>query len=164
MTLSMISRTALLLAPFALSACADGAIYDLTDNPPGRDDLPPVVTGPEMTRELDRNTTDAMPFIEQVASQCWLDGVVQADAMLVDRMSGRIVMTKETTDVLVVDFLPALADEALAQIRLSGPVLVNEPKTKAMMEHLTRAERTGEVACPPLDAPGRDTPIISAGG
>lgn len=162
MTHPTLRRAALLLAPLIVTACADGQLYDLTKNPPNSN-LPPVVTGPTLTRELDRNTTDAIPFIEQVASQCWLDGVVQADAMLIDRNSGRVVLTDETDDLLVIDFLPAASDEALAQVRFSGPVLANERQTEAMMEHLTRAERTGEVACPPLGAPGKDTPVIADG-
>ncbi|MEL6337454.1 MAG: hypothetical protein AAFQ88_12540 [Pseudomonadota bacterium] len=155
-------RLALLAAPLALAACADGDLYNPAELPPNSP-LPPLAEGPELTVELDRNTTDAIPFVEEVAARCWLDGVVQADAMIVDRRSGRIVLTGETDDLLVADFLPATADDALAQLRLSGPVVANEDKTEAMLEFLTRAQRTGQIDCPAPGGAGGNTPVIADG-
>ncbi|MEM6488682.1 MAG: hypothetical protein AAF677_10530 [Pseudomonadota bacterium] len=156
------ARIAALTAAVALAACADGALYDVTDIPPGPPPNPPAAD-PQIVVELDRPTDTAKRFIEDVSARCWLDGVIQAGAMLVDRNSGRIVLVGETEDLLVVDFLPTDPPDAYAQMRLSGPVLTNADKTAALLEHLTRAERTGEIACPPLGAEGNDSPVIADG-
>ncbi|MEM7497076.1 MAG: hypothetical protein AAF371_03670 [Pseudomonadota bacterium] len=147
--LGRFAPVALLVA--GLAACtSDTALYDVEDIPPGPPPYP-LAEGPELTVELGLATTEARLFVEEVAARCWLDGVLQADAMVVDRASGRIVMTGETADILVVDFIPRPSVEALATMRLSGPVVTNEQKTRRLIEHLERAERTGEIACPPLD-------------
>ncbi|MEO0761010.1 MAG: hypothetical protein AAFZ09_04265 [Pseudomonadota bacterium] len=146
-----------------LAACsADGGLYQPSDIPPGQS-TPPATQAPQVVLELDLPTAQAIPFIEEVSARCWLDGVVRADAMFVFRESGRIVMTGETEDMLVVDFLPIPDEAGFAKMRLSGPVLTNEALTESLIEHLQRAERGGEIACPDLGDPGKDTPVVAGG-
>ncbi|MEM6946102.1 MAG: hypothetical protein AAF565_20340, partial [Pseudomonadota bacterium] len=119
-----------------LSACgANGGLYEVTDVPPGPPPYP-LAEGPELTIELGLPTAEARPFVEEVAARCWLDGVLQADAMIVDRASGRIVMTGETADLLTVDFIPRPDPTQLASMRLSGPAISNEEQTRRLLEHL----------------------------
>ncbi|MEO0957893.1 MAG: hypothetical protein AAFY66_05410 [Pseudomonadota bacterium] len=144
-----LASTSLLLA--CLAACgADGGLYQPQDVPPGLPDYP-LAEGPELTIELGLPQPEAQLFVEEVAARCWLDGVLRADAMVVDRASGRIVMTGETDDLLIVDFIPRGTPQSLAAMRLSGAAVTNEEQTRRLIEHLERAERTGEVACPALD-------------
>ncbi|MEL6577328.1 MAG: hypothetical protein AAFQ81_15715 [Pseudomonadota bacterium] len=135
----------------SLAACGtDGGLYQPQDVPPGPPPYP-LAEGSQLTVELGLAQPEAQLFVEEVAARCWLDGVLRADAMIVDRASGRIVMTGETDDLLIVDFIPRADSQALAALRLSGPAVTNEEQTRRLLEHLERAERTGEVACPPLD-------------
>ena len=158
MPLTTIGRALpLAIAALTLAACE-------STSPPTTGFLPssqlayPLAEGPEVTVELDQTLAEARPFVEQVAARCWLDGVVQADAMIVDRATGRIVLTGPSEDLAVVDFIPTADAEALARMRLSGAVLTNKEKTERMLEHLERAERTGEIACPAIDP---EKPVIS---
>ncbi|MEM6679058.1 MAG: hypothetical protein AAF675_14430 [Pseudomonadota bacterium] len=150
-------HAALLALTLGLSACADGALYETTDIPPGPPPYP-LAEGPEITLELGLPTPDAKPFVEEVAARCWLDGVLQADAMIVERASGRIVLTGASEDLLVVDFIPYGVPENLARLRLSGAAMTNEEQSRRLIEHLERAERGGEIACPALDP---DAPVTT---
>ncbi|MEO0819859.1 MAG: hypothetical protein AAF074_05445 [Pseudomonadota bacterium] len=135
----------------ALGACStDEPLYDVNIIPPGPPPYP-LAEGPEMTLELSRNTAEARPFIEELGARCWLDGVLSAANMVVDRQSGRIVFAGESEDLLVVDFLPTAEPAALARMRLSGPTIGDDEKTTELLSHLTKAERTGEIDCPPLE-------------
>ncbi|MGF1554217.1 MAG: hypothetical protein ACFBWO_17195 [Paracoccaceae bacterium] len=147
-------------AALSLAACAtddEAVVSGIPPQPLGY----PLAPDPSMTVELDRSTPEAIPFVEEIAARCWLDGLVQADAMIVDRSSGRIVMTGETTDLLILDFLP-VDEEALASLRLAGPVLVDETKTETMLHHLAHATREDEIICPPLGS--RPTPVVGVDG
>ncbi|MEM9784052.1 MAG: hypothetical protein AAF899_16455 [Pseudomonadota bacterium] len=144
-----------------LAACAAPEPTGPTDvsgfPPPVNPRVEPIVE-----LELMRPTAEAKPFIEEVAARCWLDGVVQADAMLVDRNTGKIVMTGETDNLLVIDFLP-VTDPGLARMRLTGPVLTNTSMTERLLGHLERAQEDGEIDCPVAASPGKDSPIVADG-
>ncbi|MEM6973662.1 MAG: hypothetical protein AAF577_12735 [Pseudomonadota bacterium] len=116
---------------------------------------------PSLVLEVSRPTAEAKPFIEEVAARCWLDGVVQAAAMLVDRSTGKIIMTGDTDELLTIDFLPVPTPEGFAQMRLTGPVLSNESQTERLIGHLERAQTGGEISCPPIASPGKETPVVS---
>ncbi|MEM6547613.1 MAG: hypothetical protein AAF713_07680 [Pseudomonadota bacterium] len=102
--------------------------------------------GTELRLTLTRNRSESFAFLEELAARCWLDDVLMAGGLLVDRRGERLVLSTDDTDRLAADLLPGLG---LGQVRLSGPAL-DEPATRArLLETLNTADRTGETACPP---------------
>ena len=132
-----------LLAALGLAACTEA---DLERIPPGPPPSPLPSDPAFLTLELNATPEEARPVVEEIAARCWLDGVVGAGTMLVDRDTGQILMSGETEDLLVVDFLPTTD---LARMRLSGPVMADRAKQERLLMPLSTYDRTGEIECPP---------------
>jgi hypothetical protein len=123
----------------ALLARAGGAL-------PGPSAPPQPPLGPEIVVRLDEIGQPARNLVEQVAAQCWLDGIVRGAAMVVDRQTGRVIIVSDTEDLLAADFLRS--DRGISRVRLSGPVIADPLKTQRLVETLDLAVRTGETSCP----------------
>ncbi|MEM9735113.1 MAG: hypothetical protein AAF908_00710 [Pseudomonadota bacterium] len=129
----------LLLLVLSLAACAQERLVTLPKAP-----TPPPV-GPEIVVSLGVSGQPAWTLVEQVGSRCWLDTVLGASEMLVERNSGRVQLNGDGGVLLAGDFLAS--EGPRGRLRLSGPVITDPVKRDQLVASLDRAVRTGETAC-----------------
>lgn len=85
--------------------------------------------------------------LEVLAARCWLDGELGAEALAVDRRSGRIVAAGPEGALFTLDVEDAPAGAAL--VRLSGPALA-DPARRARMARALETVLVGpEPSCRP---------------
>lgn len=140
------------LAPLAgaallLAACAMPAEEAVEVEPPA-----PAVNlsaRPGLPLALPRSGEAARTLVEQVAAGCWLDGVVRGGSMVVDRQTGRIIITSDTEDLLIADIVPE-GDNSI--VRLTGPAAADPTVAVRLSETLQTAVETGETRCRPSSA------------
>ncbi|MEL6477711.1 MAG: hypothetical protein AAFR17_10325 [Pseudomonadota bacterium] len=132
---------ALLLALPLLAACTI----------PGRIVGPRVPTpppsGPEVVVKLGIAGQPARDLVQAVALNCWLDGVLGGEEMVVRKDTGRVVIGGQSGVLVAADFLPSTAG---SRLRLSGSAIPNRGQQDAMVAALDRAVRSGETSCPNL--------------
>lgn len=87
----------------------------------------------------------ARALLERVAAACWLDHVVHGGSMIVDRGTGRVVITSDTADLLVAEIAPA--GDGTSLVRITGPAAENPETAVRLSETLETAVMTGEPAC-----------------
>ncbi|MEM1276323.1 MAG: hypothetical protein AAGH74_07345 [Pseudomonadota bacterium] len=104
-------------------------------------------SGPSMTIVFDLEGVEAQERVRAVAVRCWLDHVVRGATMFADESSGSLLIVGETEDLVSVNFLAY--EGPGSQIRLAGPVLMDEMIKSQLILTLDEAVRTGETACPP---------------
>lgn len=109
---------------------------------------PSLTAKPGLPLALPRTGLAARTLLEEVAARCWLDGIVRGGSMVVDRQTGRIIITSDTADLLVADIVSA--GDGTSIVRLTGPAADDPTMAVQLSEALQRAVDTGETACPPL--------------
>lgn len=137
------TRRAWLAAALLLAGCAVPA-----EEPRPAAPAPDLTAAPGLPLALPRTGQAARTLVEQVAAGCWLDGVVRGGSMVVDRQTGRVVITSDTADLLVAEILNA--GDGTSVVRLTGPAADDPTMAVRLSETLQRAVETGETSCPPL--------------
>lgn len=138
-------RAALLAASLLPAGCA----VPVAEAPSPAASAPVANLGaePGLPLALARRGQAARTLVEQVAARCWLDGVVRGGSMVVDRQTGRVIITSETEDLLIADIVPE-GDSSI--VRLTGPAVADPAMAVRLSETLQTAVDTGETSCPPV--------------
>jgi len=127
-----------MIGTLALSACATAPAEHATPTT--------TTTRPaELRMTLERPEADARTLVEQVAARCWLDAELQANALIVDKQTGRMVVVGETEELLTARF--SAIDAKNTRLSLTGPAIDDTALATRLMTHLRIAEDTGETAC-----------------
>lgn len=106
----------------------------------------PPLSGAGLPLALDMTGEPARMLLEDVAARCWLDHVVGGGSMVVDRQTGRVVITSDTADLLVAELVPL--GDGTSVVRLTGPAAANPATALRLSETLESAATTGQAACP----------------
>ncbi|MEM8698484.1 MAG: hypothetical protein AAGF44_04900 [Pseudomonadota bacterium] len=118
---------------------------------PGRITAPqvpiPPPSGPEIVVRLNISGQPARQLVQEVALNCWLDGILGGEQMVVRKQTGRIVIGGASGVLVAADFLPS---DAGSRLRLSGSSIPNRAQQDAMVAALDRGVRTGQTSCPRL--------------
>lgn len=133
------TAAALVLAGLLVGGCAGGAA---PGGGPGGGAAPR--TGPVEMR-VSRPGGVLRARIEALAARCWLDAELGAEALGVDRRTGRIVAAGATGELLTV----AVADApgGAARVRMTGPALSDPGRRARMADALSRVMEGPEPAC-----------------
>lgn len=107
----------------------------------------PVLTGPGLPLRMAMTGKPAQTMLEHVAAACWLDHVVHGGAMLVDRRTGRILISSGGEDLLIAEISPV--GDGTSLVRLTGTA-ADDPETAVRLsETLETAVTTGRPQCGP---------------
>ena len=109
--------------------------------------VPALVAGPGLPLALAMAGEPARTLLENVAAQCWLDHVVRGGSLVVDRQTGRLVITSDTADLLIAEL--AEAGDGSSVVRLTGPASRDPATALRLSETLERAATTGQTSCAP---------------
>jgi hypothetical protein len=129
-------------AVLLLAACAP---------PPSDPPTQPVaadISGPGLPLRMEMTGQPARMLLERVAASCWLDHVVGGGSMIVDRGTGRVVITSDTADLLVAEIAPA--GDGTSLVRLTGPAADDPATVLRLSDTLETAVTTGQTACGPV--------------
>ncbi|HET7410370.1 MAG TPA: hypothetical protein VFJ13_09235 [Paracoccaceae bacterium] len=110
----------------------------------------PELAGPGLPLRMAMTGQPARMLLERVAAACWLDHVVRGGSMIVDRQTGRIVITSETQDLLIAEIVPA--GDGTSLVRLTGPAADDPATALRLSETLEIAVTTGRPGCGPAAA------------
>ncbi len=100
---------------------------------------------PETIVQFAETGQPARDLLELVAAQCWLDGILGGASMIVDRQTGRVIIVSDTEELLEAAFLSTQGGQS--RVRLTGPVVADQVKTRRLVETLDLAAATGQTAC-----------------
>lgn len=106
---------------------------------------PPEVENPDVDLTMTQSGAPARDLLERVAAECWLNDVVGGASMVVDRSTGRVVITSDTEDLLVAE---PFAEAAGTRVRLTGPAAVEPGTAQRLSETMEAAVTTGRTTCP----------------
>lgn len=137
------SRSAVLAAAMYLAACAAPQEPAAPPTPPAE----PELAGPGLPLRIAMTGQPARLLLERVAAACWLDHVVRGGSMVVDRRTGRVVITSDTEDLLVAEIVPA--GDGTSLVRLTGPAARDPATALRLSETLETAVTTGQPGCAP---------------
>lgn len=129
-------------AVLLLAACA-APTEPSTPTAPAAD-----LTGPGLPLRLAVEGEPARMLLEEVAAGCWLDHVVRGGSMVVDRTTGRLVITSDDADLLVAE--PISAGDGTTLVRLTGPASQDPATVLRLSETLETAAATGRTSCGPV--------------
>jgi hypothetical protein len=125
-----------------LAACAAPASERVS--PPAAADI----SGPGLPLRMEMTGEPARALLERVAASCWLDHVIHGGSMVVDRGTGRVVISSDTADLLVAEIAPA--GDGTSVVHITGPAADNPEVAVRLSETLETAVMTGETACGPV--------------
>ena len=124
----------------ALAACAQ----------PTKKEAPQVEAPPpppaEIVVQVSKVGQEARDLMHELAARCWLDGIVQG-AQLIIKPDGNLVIVGDTRDLLSAEYV-GLKGTGTGW-RLTGAVLEDPDRTRAVVRSVDQADGTGETACPP---------------
>ena len=135
-----------LIAPLlalALSGCVGGLIQ----LPRGPAPLPPA-EGPEVVVRVARVGPAGRQLVQDTAARCWLDGVLRAGNMTLDKRTGAIELSDDSGLLVAAHLIEERG--SIARWRLSGPSIANRVIVARLVEALDRAVQTGQTGCPIL--------------
>lgn len=135
-----------LFAPllFVLMSGCVGVVGGVTTGPTP---LPPP-EGPEVFVRVARIGPAAANLVHEVAARCWLDGVLRAGTMTVNRSTGRIELSDDRGLMVAADYVENVG--LVSRWRLSGPSVASPVIVDRLVSSLDRAVKTGETGCPIL--------------
>ena len=138
-TVSVCGRLAAVLL---LAGCAAPA------EEPAPAPLPELTAGPGLPLVLAMTGEPARTLLENVAAECWLDHVVRGGSLVVDRQTGRVVISSDTADLLIAELVSA--GDGTSVVRLTGPASDDPVMALRLSETLERAATTGQTSCATL--------------
>lgn len=142
------NAAALLGAALVLGACAgsDGQPVSVKSEAEAQQaELLPEISGPGLPLPMAMPLADARGSLERVAASCWLDDVVGGGSMIVDRKTGRVVITSDTEDLLIAELVAAGEDSSIA--RLTGPATEDPAIALRLSETLQASIASGNESC-----------------
>ena len=106
------------------------------------------ISGPGLPLRMAMTGEPARTLLERVAASCWLDHVVRGGSMVVDRNTGRVIITSDTADLLVAEIAPA--GDGTSLVHITGPAAEDPETAVRLSETLETAVMTGETTCGPV--------------
>lgn len=106
-----------------------------------------AVTGPGLPLALNMAGEPARTLLENVAARCWLDHVVGGGSLVVDRQTGRVIISSDTADLLVAELAPA--GDGTSIVRMTGPAARDPATALRLSGTLEHAAMTGQTSCAP---------------
>lgn len=106
----------------------------------------PALSAPGLPLPIPYSGEQARTLVEQVAARCWLDHVVRGGSMVVDRATGKVIITSDTADLLTGEIVPT-AEGSI--VRLTGPAPSDPATALRLSETLEAAVQTGRTDCAP---------------
>jgi len=142
------NAAALLGAALVLGACAGGngqPVSTTSEAEAQQAELSPEISGPGLPLPMAMPLADARRSLERVAASCWLDDVVGGGSMIVDRKTGRVIITSDTEDLLIAELVAAGEDSSIA--RLTGPATEDPAIALRLSETLEASIASGNESC-----------------
>lgn len=142
---------ALLSAAMILGACAadhadrQAALSAPDSTPEPEAEEPADLSGPGLPLPMALPAAAAREPLENVAAACWLDDIIGGGSMIVDRDTGRIIITSDTEDLLIAEILSAGADSSIA--RVTGPAAEDPAIALRLSETLDATIAAGHADC-----------------
>ena len=146
----MITRNAaaLLGAALILGACAAQGGKQAAapvPEPKQEPEQAAALSGPGLPLPMAMPIGQARESLERVAASCWLDDVVGGGSMIVDRATGRVVITSDTEDLLIAELVPLDEDSSIAQV--TGPAIDDPATALRLSETLEASIASGHTDC-----------------
>lgn len=146
----MIARNAaaLLGAALILGACAGQHGKQAAAPAPAPEpelEHPAELSGQGLPLPIAMPIGQARESLERVAASCWLDDVVGGGSMIVDRATGRVVITSDTEDLLIAELVALDEDSSIAQV--TGPAIENPATALRLSETLEASIASGYTEC-----------------
>lgn len=141
------NAAALLGAALILGACAAGEAgrHAALSAPEPQPDEPAELSGPGLPLLMAMPIGEARESLERVAASCWLDDVVGGGSMIVDRATGRVVITSDTEDLLITELVPLDQNSSIAQV--TGPAIDDPATVLRLSETLEAWIASGQTEC-----------------
>lgn len=108
---------------------------------------PPATTARGLPLALNLADEPARTLLEKVAARCWLDHVVGGGSLVVDRQTGRVVISSDTADMLIAEIAPA--GDGSSIVRVTGPAARDPATALRLSGTLELAATTGQTSCAP---------------
>lgn len=108
-------------------------------------DEPAELSGPGLPLLMAMPIGEARESLERVAAGCWLDDVVGGGSMIVDRATGRVIITSDTEDLLITELVPLDQNSSIAQV--TGPAIDDPATVLRLSETLEASIASGHTEC-----------------
>lgn len=138
------NAAALLGAALILAGCAAGGAGQQAAPAPGPAPTA-AISDTGLPLPMAMPLYQARKSLERVAAACWLDDVIGGGSMIVDRATGRVVITSDTEDLLIAELVAAGEHASIAKV--SGPALDDPAIALRLSETLDASIASGHTDC-----------------